>query len=159
MVSKPHLQILHILQRPRRLFWLPPRRWGLSLFGAAPECVWPSVHVLCMEAVVFSLPCTNQHQHHFSLYILPAPSTVPSAWNINDAIHTCWIHGWNSSMHLCQSWGWTGKWAPSRKWVLKVPVLSKGVLALWKQWIYCVPFSCPFMSVSAVEEKVVKWWS
>lgn len=115
------------LSKTRQTFWWPPRRWDVSPSGASQRFIWPSVPVLCMEAAVFSLLWIHQLWYPFLLYILPAPSTVPSAWGMNNAIHACWIHDWSSSMCLCQSWGWIGKWAPPPSEFPKFQLFQRGL--------------------------------
>ena len=115
------------LSKTRQTFWWPPRRWDLSLSGASQRFIWPSMPVLCMEAAVFSLFWIHQLWYPSPLYILLAPSTVPSAWDMNNAIHACWIRDWSSSMCLCQSWGWIGKWAAPPSEFLKFHFFQRGL--------------------------------
>ena len=94
-------------------------------------------------------PCLNVFflENIFLLYILPAPSSAQCLGY--EQCHPCLLNTRLKLLHVSVSImrvNW--EVSPSPKWVPKVSALSTGALAFWRQWINCVPFSRPFMSVS-----------
>ena len=132
--------------------------------GSFPLWSFPALYLAFNACSVYGSSCLLSFLDSSALVPLSSlhpSSTIHSAQCLGyEQCHPCLLNTWLKLLHVSVSI-MRVNWEVSRspKWVPKVSLLSTGALAFWRQWINCVPFPHLFMSVSAVEEKVVQWWS
>ena len=121
--------------------------------GCFPLWSFPALYLALSACSVYGSSCLLSPLDSSALVPLSSlhpSSTIHSAQCLGyEQCHPCLLNTRLKLLHVSVSImrvNW--EVSPSPKWVPKVSALSTGALAFWRQWINCVPFSRPFMSVS-----------